>query len=330
VVRMYVWQILQGLDYLHKAHVVHRDVKGQNVLISTEGAAKLSDFGSAGILDEIQGRKSVKGTPAWMAPEVISQQGHSWQCDIWSLGCTALEMLTADHPFRNVVGVIGGSHMALLSYIVDDERPIEYPYSVSEIMRALLDKCLQRDPSKRPTASRLLELDMFKDVGFWSDESDGDEPSSRRQNSSFSLQYSRGSCNRLSMVSSDRKTSGRQSTSRSWIEDEELGIGCSPAAHLSIRETDSLSASPSVSSGQDSNATVPHIPESRQSFADIRGAALPRRRSTLLTSVSASKVDLSLPSPPAGEVPTRQQSNPLSTLNLDAPNKVQSEANLEP
>ncbi|KAF3793761.1 Mitogen-activated protein kinase kinase kinase 2 [Nymphaea thermarum] len=79
VIRMYTKQLLQGLEYLHRKGVIHRDIKGANILVDNKGCIKLADFGASKQVVElatISGAKSMKGTPYWMAPEVILQTGH--------------------------------------------------------------------------------------------------------------------------------------------------------------------------------------------------------------------------------------------------------------
>ncbi len=88
---------MRGLEYLHDSKIVHRDIKGQNVLISRNMSAKLVDFGVSALLNESLGRrKTVIGTPYWMAPEVIvadvTSSEYDSRCDIWSLGITAIEL----------------------------------------------------------------------------------------------------------------------------------------------------------------------------------------------------------------------------------------------
>lgn len=102
LVKIYTRQMLEGLKYLHINGIVHRDLKCANVLVDNMGVIKLSDFGASkrivqdynNELDEGSLSKSVKGSPYWMAPEVIKRTGHAKPADIWSLGCCVLEMLT--------------------------------------------------------------------------------------------------------------------------------------------------------------------------------------------------------------------------------------------
>lgn len=96
--RRYVRHITQGVAYLHAHRIVHRDIKGANVLVDHQGVCKLADFGASRKIADILGgsndARSLKGTPFWMAPEVIKQTGHGPEADIWSLGCTLIEMVT--------------------------------------------------------------------------------------------------------------------------------------------------------------------------------------------------------------------------------------------
>ncbi|TKY52223.1 Mitogen-activated protein kinase kinase kinase NPK1 [Spatholobus suberectus] len=89
VIRTYTKQLLLGLEYLHKNGIMHRNIKGANILVDSKGCIKLADFW-ASKKATISGAKSMKGTPHWMAPEVILQTGHSFSADIWSIGCTVI------------------------------------------------------------------------------------------------------------------------------------------------------------------------------------------------------------------------------------------------
>lgn len=105
----YTKQILQGVAYLHANHVVHRDIKGSNVMLMPTGVIKLIDFGCArrlawaslsGTRSELL--RSVHGTPYWMAPEVINDSGYGRKSDIWSVGCTVFEMATGKPPLASM------------------------------------------------------------------------------------------------------------------------------------------------------------------------------------------------------------------------------------
>ena len=88
---MYVHQILEGLDYLHKLNIVHRDIKGLNLLLTKEGKLKIADFGVAVNISENQKTLSAGGSPYWMAPETVKgQEVINPKIDIWSLGCIVI------------------------------------------------------------------------------------------------------------------------------------------------------------------------------------------------------------------------------------------------
>jgi mitogen-activated protein kinase kinase kinase len=96
IARVYTKQILLGLRYLHRHEIVHRDIKGANILVDPSGLCKLADFGASSFIAELVAAEnpSINGTISWMAPEVIRQESHGNKVDIWSVGCTVVEMLT--------------------------------------------------------------------------------------------------------------------------------------------------------------------------------------------------------------------------------------------
>ena len=156
LVAVYVTQVLQGLEYLHCEGVVHRDIKGANILTTKQGVVKLADFGVAtrlGSLGRGAGGGSggpVVGTPYWMAPEVIEMVGVTAASDIWSVGCLAVELLTGAPPYYDL------QPMSALYRIVQDEHP-PLPQGLSGAMADFLGKCFQKDPGSRSTAAELLK-----------------------------------------------------------------------------------------------------------------------------------------------------------------------------
>lgn len=144
-------KILNGLAYLHANQVVHCDLKAANILTTKTGDVKLSDFGVSLNL-KIKGADAgqVSGTPNWMAPEVIELKGASTKSDIWSLGCTLIELITGKPPYADLIA------MSAMFRIVEDNYP-PLPSSISEDMRNFLMQCFQKNPDDRPTANELLE-----------------------------------------------------------------------------------------------------------------------------------------------------------------------------
>ncbi|VVA90565.1 unnamed protein product [Arabis nemorensis] len=155
VVRTYTKQLLFGLEYLHNHAIMHRDIKGANILVDNKGCIKLADFGASKQVAElatISGAKSMKGTPYWMAPEVILQTGHSFSADIWSVGCTVIEMVTGKAPWSQQY-----KEVAAIFFIGTTKSHPPIPDTLSSDAKDFLLKCLQEEPNLRPTASELLK-----------------------------------------------------------------------------------------------------------------------------------------------------------------------------
>jgi serine/threonine protein kinase len=157
-VREYARQILQGLAHLHSHGVIHRDIKGDNVLLY-HGVVKLADFGTAkrfggaGI-----GMNSITGTPTWSAPEMLTNstlEGCSPQvADVWSVGCTVVEMLTkGEGPWPKFENLF----QAVTTIVHHQGMPPNVPTSLPEDLNNFLRCCFEYEPSKRPSAAELLK-----------------------------------------------------------------------------------------------------------------------------------------------------------------------------
>ncbi|KAL6903340.1 hypothetical protein ACP4OV_004153 [Aristida adscensionis] len=151
--RSYTQQILSGLAYLHGKNTVHRDIKGANILVDPSGRrVKLADFGMAKHINGQHCPFSFKGSPYWMAPEVIkNSNGCNLAVDIWSLGCTVLEMATSKPPWSQYEGI------AAVFKIGNSKELPPIPDHLSENCKDFIRKCLQRDPAQRPAAMELLQ-----------------------------------------------------------------------------------------------------------------------------------------------------------------------------
>lgn len=163
IVRQFTKQILIGLLYLHENRIVHRDIKGANILINVEGVIKLADFGASKKIQDIMTMstdfKSLIGTPNFMAPEVITQEGHGRPADIWSIGCTVLEMFTGKPPFSECT-----TAAAVMFKIASTNDPPMFADCISEKAKDFLRNCFERDQSKRYTTFQLLQHPWLRDV----------------------------------------------------------------------------------------------------------------------------------------------------------------------
>lgn len=194
---IYIAQVLRGLAYLHSNGVVHRDIKGANILTTKDGVAKLADFGVAtkgskspsrglfgaetnedvkgndfmatkarGNANEMKERgdldaggaaeDAAAGTPYWMAPEVIEMRNVTAAADIWSVGCTIIELLTMVPPYFDL------APMPAMFRIVRDKHP-PLPEGISEELRDFLLLCFKRDPRDRPSAEELMSHSWLMD-----------------------------------------------------------------------------------------------------------------------------------------------------------------------
>jgi len=155
LVKNFVRQILQGLNYLHERDIIHRDIKGANILVDNKGGIKISDFGiSKKVEDNLLGKRvnrpSLQGSVFWMAPEVVKQTSHTRKADIWSVGCLVVEMLTGEHPWAQL------TQMQAIFKIGSSAKPT-IPSDISADAQDFLLKTFDLDYEARPGAGELLQ-----------------------------------------------------------------------------------------------------------------------------------------------------------------------------
>ena len=175
----YMEHLLEGLAYLHSQQVIHRDLKGANLLIASRRPAadssastsaadvseealddtlKIADFGAARLLqqdvtlkDEV---RSLQGTPFWMAPEVITGESYGRKADVWSAGCVLIEMLQGAPPWA--AQMAGGANLyAVMWHIASCATPPPMP-EAPLVVRQLMLTCFDREANARPSAHELL------------------------------------------------------------------------------------------------------------------------------------------------------------------------------
>ncbi|KAJ9442114.1 Mitogen-activated protein kinase kinase kinase YODA [Diplonema papillatum] len=172
VVRGYISEVCDGVAYIHSKRVLHRDIKGENILVTKDGHAKLADFGCSKMMttEDSSGSSTFVGTPCWMAPEVItcgSTGVYTTSADIWSLGITIIELLNNGRPPWPSLPTM----YAVMQHISAQHLPT-VPDHVSLLCKDLLRRIFVFDASMRPTAKQLLQHPWIISKGVC-DESEG-------------------------------------------------------------------------------------------------------------------------------------------------------------
>ncbi|KAM6174689.1 myosin-IIIb [Erethizon dorsatum] len=165
VISYILYGALLGLQHLHNNRIIHRDVKGNNILLTTEGGVKLVDFGVSAQLTSTRLRRNTSvGTPFWMAPEVIAceqqyDSSYDARCDVWSLGITAIELGDGDPPLFDM-------HPVKTLFKIPRNPPptLLHPENWCEEFNHFISQCLIKDFEKRPPVTQLLDHPFIKEA----------------------------------------------------------------------------------------------------------------------------------------------------------------------
>ncbi|XP_048348585.1 serine/threonine-protein kinase PLK1 [Sphaerodactylus townsendi] len=153
-VRYYLRQIVLGCQYLHANKVIHRDLKLGNIFLNDDMEVKIGDFGLATKVEyEGERKKTLCGTPNYIAPEVLSKKGHSFEVDIWSIGCIMYTLLVGKPPFE--------TSCLKETYMRIKKNNYTIPLHINPVAANLIRRMLRPDPATRPTIEELLSDDFF-------------------------------------------------------------------------------------------------------------------------------------------------------------------------
>lgn len=153
--RFYIHQLLEGVKYLHENRIIHRDLKLGNIFLNDQLNLKIGDFGLATRIEyDGERKKTLCGTPNYIAPEILNKRGHSFEVDIWSIGCVMFTLLVGQPPFETKTLKDTYSRIRKCDY--------RLPQTLRKNAAELIVAMLQSDPGKRPTVQRCLKYDFLK------------------------------------------------------------------------------------------------------------------------------------------------------------------------
>uniref|UniRef100_A0A8C4I1R8 Serine/threonine-protein kinase PLK n=1 Tax=Dicentrarchus labrax TaxID=13489 RepID=A0A8C4I1R8_DICLA len=152
--RYYMTQLLKGVQYLHNNRVIHRDLKLGNIFLNDDMEVKIGDFGLATKIEfDGERKKTLCGTPNYIAPEVLCKKGHSYEVDVWSLGCILYTLLVGKPPFETSCLKETYNRIKKNNYTV--------PWHINPLAASLIKRMLHADPAQRPTIGELQADEYF-------------------------------------------------------------------------------------------------------------------------------------------------------------------------
>lgn len=157
-VKYYISEISLAFDFLHKHHIIYRDLKPENVLLDFEGFIKLTDFGLSKDLSAIDQTSTFCGTAEYLAPELVNHQNYDYSIDWWTLGIFTFELLYGHTPFANP------NRIKMFQNIIS--KPPAFPHNADPGVVSLVSELLIKDPKKRATFKEIKENIFFEGINF--------------------------------------------------------------------------------------------------------------------------------------------------------------------
>lgn len=166
--------MVSAVEFLHRRGYVHRDIKSANILVMENGVIKLADFGASKMwigqeeqmhFEDCRPFKSTRGTPCFMAPEILLQERYGRGVDIWAIGCTLIEMATGLPPWAEIQ-----NHNKIVFKIRTAYESPPLPRHLTKEAIDFLTMCLERDPQRRPSAEDLMQHPFLQNCAPSNDE----------------------------------------------------------------------------------------------------------------------------------------------------------------